>query len=1050
MREAELLVKTYEDVVALPTSGRRMIAEADSLEQQAMELFDQGKYLQCVPVLERSLALQTTALPGDYPEAVIRMNGLAYYLAEAGAPTKADSVYRRALGVADRLLGETDPTTASILTLYAQLKYRLGSYAEAESLCRRALKTQLIMGGPESSDVAWCIADLAVYLRRQAKMAEGESLSRRAVELQKKLTDGKGPLFAAAVNNLAGMYCERGQYAEAESLYRESVQLATELYPEGHPRLLTSHANLAKLLETRGKYVESEAILRQAFATWTATQGADPDLGGEILETLGILLSARGDLVGAEDALRKAAAASIAVYGEENSESARAKSNLANVLADAGQFGEALELHRRSLETRRSLLGELSPEVAEGLGDLGAMYGEQAFYAEADSALAEALSITQAAFGQDHPRTACALYYLGVMNLDRGDLTKADECLTRAILAYRKMPSGDQSMLAVCIGSLAVIRALHGDYLQAEQLDREAAHLFDGERLRIGATFWATRAAQFSVYTELATVQALQRKFLPAWFATEQLLARSLCDLLIAVGRRPLDQRERVREDSLRLAVADVESRVRVLRSPGQLDTTAQFQLDLKRAEEQLTRAQSEWSAFEQDMSSKYPAVSGHPYSLEHVQAHIPRDQAIVGWLENRRWTKKNLLWAYVIRNEGPVRWFTIKDLPAGPQGAGTRTSAFRLALVDRAAPQVVRRTGRELWEERFRPIRSALKGVRELVVLPSGAMLGIPVEALVDGDGVLLGDRYSISYSPSATIQTWISERKLSSSNLTARGALILGDPAFVRGSAGDTLAVVDNSPDLAKAPDKKEPDQLLRDALSGNEDAMRAIPPLPGTRDEVVGVAGSLPGSLTLLGAQASEQTLARLAAADSLRTFRYLHLATHAVLDDRRPGRSALILSQVGLPDPVGAALGGKRVFDGLLTAEEIAREWRLDADLVTLSGCQTALGRAVPGEGYIGFANAFLQAGARSLVASLWRVEDKATCLLMTRFYQNLVVQFDSLSGQVPVGRPRPRSLSKANALRDAKTWLRTYTDPSGHQPYLHPYYWSAFVLIGDRG
>ena len=139
-----------------------------------------------------------------------------------------------------------------------------------------------------------------------------------------------------------------------------------------------------------------------------------------------------------------------------------------------------------------------------------------------------------------------------------------------------------------------------------------------------------------------------------------------------------------------------------------------------------------------------------------------------------------------------------------------------------------------------------------------------------------------------------------------------------------------------------------------------------------------------------------------------------------------------------------MAGTRIYDGLVTAQEIVREWDLNADLVTLSACETGLGQEVVGEGYVGLAYAFLQAGTRSLLVSLWKVEDTATSLLMRRFYENWRGEYgEERSGRV--GEP----MTKADALQKAKCWLRTYTDESGHTPYKHPYYWSAFVLIGDR-
>jgi len=211
-----------------------------------------------------------------------------------------------------------------------------------------------------------------------------------------------------------------------------------------------------------------------------------------------------------------------------------------------------------------------------------------------------------------------------------------------------------------------------------------------------------------------------------------------------------------------------------------------------------------------------------------------------------------------------------------------------------------------------------------------------------------------------------------------------------------------------------------------------------LINTRDEIGELALSWNGMMNSLKRarsrlEATEQELIRLARQGELASFRTLHLATHAFADPQRPERSSLILSQVGLPDPLQAALAGERVYDGRLTVQEILQEWRLEADLVTLSACETGLGLEVAGEGLVGFAHAFLQVGARALLVSLWKVDDLATSLLMERFYENLW----------------QRGLGKAAALKEAKSWLRDLETPDGRRPFAHPFYWSAFVLIGDR-
>jgi CHAT domain-containing protein len=198
--------------------------------------------------------------------------------------------------------------------------------------------------------------------------------------------------------------------------------------------------------------------------------------------------------------------------------------------------------------------------------------------------------------------------------------------------------------------------------------------------------------------------------------------------------------------------------------------------------------------------------------------------------------------------------------------------------------------------------------------------------------------------------------------------------------------------------------------------------------------------PKATVLLGREASESALFELARTGELARFCVLHFATHARVENDRPEASALALSVV---DPSDAGAGAdEHLCDGIVTAQEILREWKLNADLVTLSACDTGLGREVAGEGYVGFAHAFFQAGARSLLVSLWEVEDRSTALLMRRFYE-------LWTGRRAGAHAASPGMSKAAALREAKSWLRNYADPSGARPFAQPYYWAGFVLIGDR-
>jgi CHAT domain-containing protein len=224
--------------------------------------------------------------------------------------------------------------------------------------------------------------------------------------------------------------------------------------------------------------------------------------------------------------------------------------------------------------------------------------------------------------------------------------------------------------------------------------------------------------------------------------------------------------------------------------------------------------------------------------------------------------------------------------------------------------------------------------------------------------------------------------------------------------------------------------------------------------------------------------------------------LHLATHgfflpdAQLDPNRVGRNLELigagsapglgrLSGPGMENPMlrsGLALAGANTFlrgaalpaeaeDGLLTAEDAAGLDLLDTELVVLSACETGLGAVHVGEGVLGLRRAFIVAGAKTLVMSLWKVPDLATAFLMDRFYDNLLTrgldrdlalsEAQRATRDVTVGQLREEWLSPAAveqfAAGDAGTrhhLEQLARQPDDHRPFASPLYWGAFICQGD--
>jgi CHAT domain-containing protein len=187
-----------------------------------------------------------------------------------------------------------------------------------------------------------------------------------------------------------------------------------------------------------------------------------------------------------------------------------------------------------------------------------------------------------------------------------------------------------------------------------------------------------------------------------------------------------------------------------------------------------------------------------------------------------------------------------------------------------------------------------------------------------------------------------------------------------------------------------------------------------LPSSGYEAAAISALVPPEQSLL---ASGFDASRPAIVDGeLSEYRYLHFATHGLIDSRYPGLSALAFSRFdrqGTPQ------------DGFLRLHDIYN-LDLSADLVVLSACETALGREVRGDGLIGLTQGFMYAGAGSVIASLWQVPDRATSELMTRFYEYLLDD----------------GLEPAQALR------RAQLSSASQRRWQDPYFWGGFILVGD--
>jgi CHAT domain-containing protein len=300
-----------------------------------------------------------------------------------------------------------------------------------------------------------------------------------------------------------------------------------------------------------------------------------------------------------------------------------------------------------------------------------------------------------------------------------------------------------------------------------------------------------------------------------------------------------------------------------------------------------------------------------------------------------------------------------------------------------------------------------AITNARRVVVVPDGALEYLPFGALLNRAGHPLLSRSEVITLPSASILRTL--RGDGARPKAAKFIAAIADPVF---DEDDTRVVHDGaSPHAAERTEEAERANVQRSASEAGLDRFER---LQFSRREADVIKALVPSDqrLTALDFDARRETILDPALGD----YRIVHIATHGLINSRHPELSGLVLSLV---DAHGQAQ------DGFVKSYELYK-LKLNADLVVLSACQTALGEQIRGEGLISLTRPFMYAGVPRVVASLWQVPDRATAALMDFFYQGIVNDH----------------LSPAAALRRAQLKLRDTPRWSS------PYFWAGFVLQGD--
>jgi CHAT domain-containing protein len=1012
---------------ALTAEERVGLRQAAAWTQQVHQLYRQGKAMDAIPLLLKVREVYKKVLGELHYDYVGSMNNLAVLYRENGEHARALPLFLEAHHIFRKMLGERHPAYVSSLNNLAVVYRDMGEdgralplYLEAREICEKVL-------GERHPLYAITLTNMAMLYKDMGEHTKALPLFLEVRDIRKKIQGERHPTYGTSLNNLAGLYQDMGEHARALPLLLEARDIVKKVLSERHPLYAQNANNLGMLYQKMGEYAKALPLY-----------------------------------VEARDINKK-------VLGEHHPYYAATLNNLATLYQDMGEHARALPLLLESRDIRKKVVGERHPSYALSLNSLANLYNDMGEYAKALPLLLKARDIRKKVLGERHPSYATSLNSLAFLHRDRKEYTKALPLFLEARDINKKVLGERHPHYATSLNNLAWLYMNMGKPKQAMKSSQEALRALEGY-LDDGFGLLGDRQRNQilqNVLHNLGLLLSLQEE-------AERPAAERYAAVLSWKGRvaswGTLD-RLALNQPALKETVEQLqEARARLARFALQTPTPAQQAAWLREVQaltEHKERLEAELARRSSEFRKQNERRSLTP---EQLAKELPGNVAFVDLIEFTHFTApgagkgkpqiEQRLLAFVSR-----RGKEVVAVPLGAQKPVADAVARWRAEVEKAPRLANRatidRAGKALRDAVWQPLMKHVGDAKTVIVAPDGVLCQFPLAALPGSK--------SGSYL--------IEERALAQVSSAAH--------------LFDLLAPMDGKPREGKG--------LL--ALGGVDYGEgKPYGPLPGTVVEarrcrdLFRKTFTADSAVLLSGKEATTAALRKGAAASP----RYLHLATHGYfeppdrverllrgLDSREDAgflRSQQAVTLSNLPGlRCGLALAGANqpppaddpnALPGVLTGQDVEALDLRGCEVAVLSACQTELGDVARSQGVLGLQRAFHKAGAKTLVTSLWSVQDGATAELMDEFYSRLwgkkkITRLEALrQAQLAILRNPERVRQRsATLLADARKRGvpeemlrgpkgRYATDlPEGGKIDTKPArspeaWWAAFVLSGE--
>lgn len=888
------------------------------------------------------------------------------------------------------------------LTHNAKLQIKLGQYEQADQSLTSSLKILENFRKDEGKKgfLIDAIETQAVLFGIKGLFDEAENNLERAAKIISKADRITGIDEASTARELSSLFIQLGRYADTEELLIKLIADYERTFGATSLRLIEPLVNQGRLSLAKGDYTEADRLASRARQIALSVYSEKSTKTAPVLLLKGDIDYSIGDYEDAESNFHKAMEAQEQQFGHNHIEVAKSLSRLALVKFYKGDLPAAVE--KMLLDAQNimgSRLGKDNPQYAEVLKNVAVLSISQKKYDAAFSSLTQAEAIWRAKTGSKNNINAASIFTLtGDVYYQMKNYTKAEDLYNNAKNIYEKYFSRAHPEYVKILSKLAKVYYMEKDYKRSKRSIEEALNDYDlfikqyfpalSEREK--AKYWNTMKGDFEFYNTLAFGQLDDFRDLAGKVYNYQLLTKALLlSSSIKIRERILNSKDETLKAAYNTWVQKKEFLTNALSmSSEQLIQNSIDPAALGTEVEKLERELSEKSElFGTSFESK-------KITYENVQKSIGKNDVAVEMVRyryfNHDFTDSIIYVAMYVKNDNARP--KVIELPEGHRMETRFFHYYRNSIISKLPDAF---SYKVFWE----PIQKEIGQYATIYFSPDGIYNLINLEAIPTPDGKYVIDNSNIVIV-SNTKDLYL--RKQKKREVSSNTATMFGNPRFY-------LASTDS----------------------------RTIADLPGTETEV----NELEELLKQKGWKTSEyvETSATEERVKELESPKIFHIATHgfstpaiseddakqmtqseAQLTENPLLKTGLLLKGAG--DLLNKTKYNYNLESGILTAYE-AMSLNLDkTDLVVLSACETGLGEVSNGEGVYGLQRAFLVAGAKVLIMSMFKVDDQATQKLILNFYKKWLT----------TGNMR-------QSFVDAKKELRI--------EYPEPINWGAFMMIG---